>query len=115
MNGGEGKIKETNMKTKHTDGQWIRGGNSFKKVTCNGKLIATVAGVRDNGFRTVRAMEEESANTNLIIGAPKLLDACISTLQSLDQMVLDSTMRGFYIVLKDAVKAAGVDFDTLSE
>ena len=109
------------MKPNHTKGPWtfIHGNlsNGMENDHFAGDIRLTddlqwsIAAVwNDCGEK-----EEVEANALLIEAAPKLLDACISTLQSLDQMVLDSTMRGFYIVLKDAVKAAGVDFDTLSE
>jgi len=95
------------MKTSHTPGTWhAHDGQIYPEET--GKTLALIPYFDAEN-------KEQEANAKLIAAAPELLDACISTLQSLDQMVLDSTMRGFYIVLKDAVKAAGVDFDTLSE
>ena len=65
------------MKTKHTQGQWIKGTNTssrdWMKIYADGKLIAEVKELSKKGERKASDFEEEGANVHLIAHAPELL------------------------------------------
>lgn len=65
------------MNTKHTKGQWIKhpkkGLKTFWQIRCNGKVIALIKELSNKGNRTVKDIEEESANAQIIMYAPELL------------------------------------------
>ena len=82
------------MKTKHTQGQWIKGTNTFTrdwmKIYCNNKLIAEVKELNKKGERKATDFEQEGANAHLIAHAPELLQMVKDLKDCIERLTSDT-------------------------
>jgi hypothetical protein len=89
------------MKTKHTQGQWIKGTNTAKrdwmKIYSEGKLIAEVKELSKKGERKATDFEEEGANAQLIMYAPELLQMVKSLKDCIKRLTNDTEMSQYDI------------------
>ena len=87
------------MKTKHTQGQWIKGTNTAKrdwmKIYAQGKLIAEVKELSKKGERKATDVEQEGANAHLIMYAPELLQMVKSLKDCIKRLTSDEEMSQF--------------------
>ena len=84
------------MKTKHTQGQWIKGTNTssrdWMKIYADGKLIAEVKELSKKGERKASDFEEEGANAQLIMYAPQLLQMVKDLKDCIGRLTSDTEM-----------------------
>ena len=82
------------MKTKHTQGQWIKGTNTSKRdwmqIWCNGKKIADVKELSKKGERKATDFDEEGANAQLIMYAPELLQMVNNLKKCIQRLTSDN-------------------------
>lgn len=71
----------------HTQGPWKRSvepDRYYWQISSSKKLVATSQAI--SGNFTIAQIKEREANANLIAAAPELLDALISSLQTIDKL-----------------------------
>lgn len=87
------------MKTKHTQGQWIKGTNTssrdWMKIYAEGKLIAEVKELSKKGERKATDFEEEGANAHLIAHAPELLQMVKDLKDCIKRLTSDTELSQF--------------------
>ena len=89
------------MKTKHTQGQWIKGTNTssrdWMKIYAQGKLIAEVKELSKKGERKATDFEQEGANAHLIMHAPELLQMVKTLKDCIKELTSDIAISQFDI------------------